>query len=443
MATEVVLPMLGVTIEKGHIVEWLKNEGDSVERGESLFVVEADKVSTEVESPATGVLAKILVPIDVEVPVLTVVALIAEPGETLADDIPATIAAPSLQNAPTVPVMDPPETEAGPTSAAPHGPLAIVPAARKLAQEKGLDLSTIAPSGPDGVILLKDVESASQRPPRRVSSLAKRYAHRQQVGLEDLEGSGIRGRIMRTDVQSVIDNAKRPELGKVIPMESMRQTIARRLSQSASTAPHIYFFTDIMMDPLLSFRREILPDFEKKFSLRLSVNDLLIKAMALNIRDYPILNGTVKGAEIHIPADINICLAVALDNGLIVPAIANADRGGLVDIVRQRIDLVNRARLGKLTIAELERGTFTISSLAQYDVTHFTAILNPPQSGILSVGKTQEELFLTENGTVKTRKKAVFGLAVDHRIIDGAVAAEFLQAFKAKLERPSFTFLNL
>jgi pyruvate dehydrogenase E2 component (dihydrolipoamide acetyltransferase) len=318
-----------------------------------------------------------------------------------------------------------------------------MPAARKLALESGIDFAAIDPTGPDGVILLRDVEAAAAAPAARASTLAQRLAAKEGIGLAGIEGSGVRGRIMRADVQSAVAQAKRPALGKVIPMESMRQVIARRMSQSAFTAPHIYFFSDVQMDPLLNFRREIVAEFEKQFGLRPSINDLLIKAVALNILDFPLLNASVKDQEIHIAPEINVCLAVALEDGLIVPAIANADVGGLVDIVRQRQDLVARARSGKLTMEEIERGTFTISSLAQYDITYFTAILNPPQSGILSIGKTREELYLDSEGMVKKRKTATFGLSVDHRIIDGTLAADFLQNLKWKLERPTFTFLHL
>ena len=442
MVTEVVIPMLGVTVEKGKIVEWLKNEGDSVARGESIFIVEADKVTTEVESPATGVLAKILIPVGQEVPVLTVVGLITEAGE----DIPADYSIQPI-SVPVVEAADRPAAAAPePTSAkapAASGPIPIMPAARKLAREKGLSIEMLTPTGPDGVILVRDVEAAAAAPAAKISRLAQRLAVKEGVALEGIEGSGVRGRIMRRDVDSARVEAKRPRSGKVIPMATMRQVIARRMTESAFSAPHIYFFTEIRLDPLLNFRHEVLPEFEEEFGLRLSINDLLIKAVALNILDFPILNAKVTGEEIHIPAEVNICLAVALEDGLIVPAIANADRAGLVDIVRQRTDLVKRAYAGKLTIEELERGTFTISSLAQYDITHFTAILNPPQSGILTLGKTRDELYLNNEGAVKARKIATFGLSVDHRIIDGAVAADFLQNLKHKLERPTFTFLSL
>jgi len=448
MATEVVIPMLGVTVEKGKIVEWLKKEGDSVERGESIFIVEADKVTTEVESPAGGVLAKILVEAGREVPVLTVVGLIAEPGEEIPAAYEPVVAAEAQAQAAAAAAAPVASGSSQPSAAIsvpgkPAGPIAIMPSARKLARERGIDLVTIEPTGPDGVILLRDVEAAATTPAGKASTLARRLAARQGIDVASIEGSGVRGRIMRADVQSAVAEAKRPALGKVIPMESMRQVIARRMSQSAFTAPHIYFFSDIQMDPLLDFRQEIVAEFEKQFGLRPSINDLLIKAVALNILDFPLLNASVKDQEIHIAPDVNVCLAVALDDGLIVPAIASADVAGLVDIVRQRQDLVARARSGKLTMEELERGTFTISSLAQYDITYFTAILNPPQSGILSIGKTREELYLDTDGAVGKRRVATFGLSVDHRIIDGTLAADFLQNLKWKLERPAFTFLHL
>jgi pyruvate dehydrogenase E2 component (dihydrolipoamide acetyltransferase) len=445
VATEIVIPMLGITVEKGKIIEWLKNEGDPVEKGESIFVVEADKVTTEVESPASGILAKILLPEGVEVPVLTVVGVITMPGE----EVPAHYLKAAADAAATAP-SGPEAAVAKPSPSAPavqtaENVIRIVPAARKLAREKGFELNALTGTGPDGVILFKDVQTAAATAAEstaRVSTLARRHAAQKGVSLAGVQGTGLRGRVMRADVERAIAEETAPRLGKVIPMDTMRQVIARRMSESAFSAPHIYFFTDVGMDSLLRFREEILADFEARYGRNISINDFLIKAVALNIADLPILNATIRDKEIHILSDINISLAVALPDGLIVPAIARADKAGLAEIADQRTDLVNRARSGKLTMEEIERGTFTISSLAQYDITKFTAIINPPQSGILSVGKTREELYLL-NGEVAVRKVATFGLAVDHRIIDGVVAAQFLQSLKLKLEKPAFTFLHL
>lgn len=441
MATEVVIPMLGVTIETGIIVEWLKKEGDSVQKGESLFVVEADKVVTEVESPATGILARIFLPVGQKVPVLTVVAVITQPGEVLASDYrggPA-VAEPAIDSEPA-PGPERVEAQTHTLSSAVPGPLRAVPAARKLARDKGLDLACVRGTGPEGIILYTDVVGVPATVPVAASHLAYQAAKKAGIGMEGISGSGVRGRIMKADVTRAAQEAAAPRLGKVISMDRMRQVIARRMAESAFTAPHIHFFTDVCMDALIAFRQQLLPDFEARFRLRPSVNDFLIKAVALTIRDYPLLNATIKGEEIHILPEINICLAVALPEGLITPAIPAADQCGLAEIVRQREELVRRARTGALSLPEIERGTFTISSLAQYDITHFTAILNPPQSGILSVGKTRSHLEL-KNGQVVSTKMSGVGLSVDHRIIDGAMAAEFLQSLKSRLERPAFTFL--
>jgi pyruvate dehydrogenase E2 component (dihydrolipoamide acetyltransferase) len=438
--------MLGITVEKGTIIEWMKKEGDPVEKGEIIFIVETEKVTTEVESPASGILAKILVPVGVEVPVLTLAAVITEPGE----ELPAEYAArPTEAPSPEMKVAVQAEQVSAP--AAPHpspavsgGPIKAMPAARKLARDKGLDLEKITGTGPGGIILIRDVEAALRagaEPAAKVSTLARRLAEKEGIPLQGIDGTGVRGRIMRADIKWAIQEAATPSLGKVIPMDTMRQVIARRMSESAFTAPHIYFFTDVWMDPLLDFREVILPIFEENYGLRPSINDLLIKTVALNILDLPLLNATLKGEEIHILPEINIGLAVALPVGLIVPAIANADKAGLLEIVRQRADLVQRARSGKLSMDEIERGTFTISSLSQYDITYFTAILNPPQSGILTVGKTRDELTLVE-GEMKVKKVSTFGLSVDHRIIDGTVAADFLQNLKWKLELSAFSLLD-
>jgi pyruvate dehydrogenase E2 component (dihydrolipoamide acetyltransferase) len=328
-----------------------------------------------------------------------------------------------------------------------------VPAASWMAREEGIDLSLVKGSGPSGIILVKDIENfkISRGPIETVkgrekihaSSLARKLAEKKGISLEAMEGTGTRGRIMMGDVIKAI---KRPPLptvekgafGLILPMSQMRKVIAKRMSQSASTAPHIYFFTDVEMDQLNQLREEMLSDFEKRFNIRISINDFFIKAVALTICEFPMLNAMVKGEEIYVMPEINIGLAVALEEGLIVPAIPRADRLGLEKIAQMRADLFKRARVGKLKLEEIERGTFTISSLAQFDIAFFTAILNPPQSGILTIGKTCDHLTL-KDGQVVTKRIARFGLSVDHRIIDGAVAAAFLHSLKNRLENPAVT----
>ncbi len=331
-----------------------------------------------------------------------------------------------------------------------------VPSARWKAKKEGIDLSLIKGTGPGELILPRDIErfkkteKALKSPASGrkilVSSLAKKLAEREGLSLEKVQGTGIHGRIMMADVQRAIQRitplyAERQGFGRALPMSQMRKVIARRMSQSAFTAPHISFFADIEMDHLITLREKLLLDFEKKFKVRISINDFLIKAVALTICEFPLFNATLKGEEIAVMPEINIGLAVALKEGLIVPAIPQADRLPLWEIAQIRADLVERARAGKLKLEEIERGTFTISSLAQFDITFFTAILNPPQSGILTVGKTTGQLAL-DGERVITKKIARLGLSADHRIIDGVMAASFLQSLKGRMEKPSSTLLR-
>lgn len=447
MATEVVLPMLGITVENGKITQWHKAEGDSVKKAEIIFTVESEKVTTDVESPATGILAKILVPAGMEVPLMTVVGVITEPDEAVPDQYlkgPVLPDASSQQEEVESPAKEMPAAAKVPVPPV-DGPLRMVPAARKMAREMGIDPARIKGSGPEGIICVGDIESAGQQQDPKASTLARRFAEKEGIDLAAVAGSGVRGRIMRDDViakQVEAAPSVGPGFGDLIPMSSVRRVIARRMSTSAFSAPHTYFFTDVALDALLTFRKQIVPDFEKQFGLRPSFNDFLIKAVALNIRDFPLFNAQIEGEDIHIMPHINVGLAVAQPEGLIVPAIVNAERIGLAEIADQRDDLVARARAGQLTMEEMERGTFTVSSLAQYDITHFTAIINPPQSAILSVAPTRDQLFM-DGDNVAVRKIATFGISTDHRIIDGTQSADFLQHLKWKLERPAFTFMHL
>jgi pyruvate dehydrogenase E2 component (dihydrolipoyllysine-residue acetyltransferase) len=459
MAIEVVLPALGLTVEKGKILKWLKKEGETVAKGDSIYEVEADKVTTEVESPASGVLRKILIPEGVEVPILTVVAVITGEKEELPEKYLTMAAAKPEKKEPELPRMQEPSVfvTSGPAE------IKAPPAARKLAKERGIDLLSIRGSGPGGTVLVRDVESflgrGGQAGPRILATpTARKLAGREGIALGSVKGTGVSGRVMKADVmesrsalQSAVPKPRVSEarvtqvskyrLGQVIPMNSIRKVIAKRMVQSKFTAPHIYFFNDVDMEKLLTLREEILTEFEENEGIRISINDFLIKAVALTLREFPLVNSTASGEEVRIFPEINVGLAVAMEDGLIVPAIPRTDQLDLGEIARYRADLVDRARQTKLTIEEMERGTFTISSLAQFDITFFTAILNPPQSGILTVGKVEEKP-VVRNGQMVIRRIMREGLSVDHRIIDGAVAAQFLQSLKKKLENPYTTFLR-
>jgi pyruvate dehydrogenase E2 component (dihydrolipoamide acetyltransferase) len=326
-----------------------------------------------------------------------------------------------------------------------------VPAARWKARAQGMDLAVIKGSGPGGVVLLRDLKperQVSKGETVRVSPLARKLAQALGVPLEGLCPSPASGRITLEDVIQAARGglARRgsdaPLLGETIPMEPMRRAIARRMSQSAQTAPHIHLFADMEMDRLEQVREELGPAVQERVGVKLSINDLLIKATALTLREFPMLNASLQGDEILVAPRINVGLAVAVPQGLLVPAIPGADELGLGQIARIRCDLVDRARAGRLKLEEMERGTFTISSLARYEILFFTAILNPPQSGLLTVGRTHEEVVL-RGGKVQSRRVARMGLSADHRIVDGAKGAEFLQALKARVERPASFLVEL
>ena len=442
MATEIIIPALGLITEQVKILTWFKSEGDRVEKGEPLLEIEADKVTTEICAPVSGILGRIFYPEGSEVPITKVAAIIVAEGEV----VPEAYRQAEGEFAPSVPQPSPAISSLEKKA---QKERKAVPIARKLAEETGVDLSLVTPTGPHGTIMKKDVEAylaarADEKRPQKVSNIARKVAEEFQVPLEGVQGTGAAGRIMKADVFRAAEGkaaASKEEapVGQRIPMSKMRQVIARRLSESAFTAPHIYLFIDVNMDNTLHLRESLEEEFEKKFHARLSVNDLLIKAVALALQEFPALNATLKGNEIVTHPDINIGLAVALNEGLIVPAISQADKIGLGKIAQMRADLVERARQGKLTLSEIERGTFTVSSLATFDITFFTAIINPPQSGILTIGKIEDQLYL-ENKEVRSRKICRLGLSADHRIIDGAVAANFLQTLKKILENPMLYF---
>lgn len=322
-----------------------------------------------------------------------------------------------------------------------------VPAARWKARSEGVDLAAVRGSGPGGTVLLRDLQGTEKvtfRDKTKISPLARRLADALGVSLEGISKDGPEGRIMLEDViraakaqAGVTEKVEEtPIPPRSIPMDPMRKAIARRMSQSAQTAPHIHLFCDVEMERLEQVREELLPLVLEKEGVKLSINDLIIKATALTLREFPSLNARLEEEQIVVAPEINVGLAVALPQGLIVPAIPKADRLGLGRLARLRWELVERARSGGLRLEELERGTFTISSLARYEILFFTAILNPPQSGLLTVGKTREELSLRD-GRVSVRKMARMGLSADHRIVDGAMGAEFLKALKGRLERPA------
>jgi pyruvate dehydrogenase E2 component (dihydrolipoamide acetyltransferase) len=419
MAVEVIIPSLGEVVEDVTILNWLKLEGERVQKGEALLEVESEKVTTEIPSPASGILGKILFPKGAKVAITKTVAIIVAEGEKLPEEyreIPPGLTARAIAPAAGAPLG----LEKG------RDRIRVAPLARKIAEKEGIDLSLVKPTGPHGTIMKKDVEAY-------LASIQRQKEEKKELGIP------ATGEVTPPEI---VPTVSRPMPGQKVPVSTMRKTIARRMVKSAFTAPHLCLFSELGMDALSEVRETIKASYEASSQFRISINDFLMKAVALTLREFPYLNARWGEEEIQLGEEINIGLAVALDEGLIVPAIPQVDRLGLEEIARQRIDLVERAKQGKLQKFELERGTFTITSLANFGITHFTAIINPPQSAILSVGATQERLVLRE-GKVASKGFAIVGLSIDHRVADGSYGAAFLDSLKKKVENPLISFLNL
>ena len=402
MATEVTIPNLGYTMTVAKILNWQKTVGEPVETGEILLEIETDKVTYGIESPASGVVKAILAKVGDEIPVGGLVAIIGRTDEEI--DVRSY----------------PKEKKEAP-----------VPEKVQAAGEKET-LPPVVPTAGGRVF---------------ASPLARKIARTKQVDLSGVKGSGRSGRIRMADVEKHILEGKprrlepTPSVGpvkvaEVIPLTTMRRTIAQRLSQSFHDAPHFNLCMEVDMTAAKELLGNAVPKkTEARLEVKLSLNDLFLKAVAVTLRDYPLLNARLKGDQVETLRDINIGLAVALDTGLIVPAIEKADQKRLWQIAQERIDLVERARQGRLTLPELERGTFTVSNLGMYDITFFTSILNPPQTGILSIGKTVDRPVVRE-GAIVIRPIVQMSLAIDHRVVDGAVGAKFMQDLKQGLEKP-------
>ncbi len=421
MAFEVVMPQMGAEMKEGTILRWLKKEGNPVERGEIIAEIETDKANVEIEAFEGGVFRKALVNEGDTVPVGTVIAIIGAPDE----DISAYVGAAPQQKAPTAATAAAPEAERAesptavaeapaPTPAAPtagDGRVRASPLARKLAQELGVDLTQIRGTGPDGRIVRRDVEAfAAQRaaaeaprPAPEAAPVAAPAAPAAPAGVE------------------------------VVAMSRMRQAIARNMAASKREAPHYYLTLDVDMTEAQRMRNEI-NAFADEAS-RVTVNDLIVKAVARALEAHPIFNSWFVDGEIRRHEAINVCIAIALEDGLIAPALLDVARKSLGQIARESRSLAERARQGGLRSEELTSGTFTITNLGAYGVETLIGIIQPPQTAILGVGAITPKP-VARDGQVVIREMMKLALSADHRVTDGAQGARFLTDIARFLEHP-------
>lgn len=429
MITKVVLAKLSPTMEEGTIVKWTKQEGDAVKVGDVLAEIETDKANMEMEALGAGILRKVLVPAGGKAPVGALIGVIADAGEDIAGLLaeasapaPASPAPAAAAPAPLPPVAatpapapaaPPPAPAAAAPAAAPGGRVKASPLARAIAARRNVPLASVAGSGPGGRIVKRDVVGYLAAPPapapaRPAATLTSRAA---------------------APVPSVPP-------GTAIPLTSMRRTIAKRLAESMYTAPHFYVTVEIDMDAAVSLREQLLAGEDVK----VSYNDLVLKACARALTRFPTVNASWTGEAIQTHAEVHLGVAVSLAEGLITPVVRNADRKHVVDISREVKELAARARDKKLKPEEYTGSTFTVSNLGMFDVVEFTAIINPPESCILAVGAVRKVPVVRGDALAVGHRMKVT-LSSDHRVVDGALAAQFLAEVRRLLENPAALLL--
>ena len=454
MAITFGMPSLGHTMEKGKIIEWLKQEGDAVAKGEPLVVIETDKVITEVESPVDGVVLKIAVAAEEERPIGSLLVLLGSADEQLSEaDIQQLLgdAAAAAPAAPPVPAPAP--TPAAPPRAAAAGErVKISPIARKLCDELGIDPATVPGTGPGGRITREDVEKAAQAAPApaaakrvKISPVARKLCEEMGVDPASVTGTGPGGRITRDDVLKAAEAAKAAPApaaasaaaGSTVPLRGMRGRVAERMFQSWNTIPRVTEVMLVDMNATVSFRQAMLVQWEQQYGVRISLNDLITKAVAAALRRHPRLNATLVDQEVHLHESVNVGVAVNLDEGLIVPVIADADRKDLGQIARESRELAEKARAVPMRLSpdEVNNGTFTITNLGTTGIDLFTPIINPPQVAILGVGMVQRRPVVVGDA-LAIRPSVYLCLVFDHRAVDGVPAANFLQELQRLFEKP-------
>lgn len=438
MAKLVVMPKLGLTMTEGLVSRWLKAESDAVKEGEPLFEVETDKLTNTIEATASGTLLKILAKEGDTLPCLAGVAVIGEPNEDISELVPG--AAPKAE-APAPAAA--PAAPAAPAKA-PGGRVVASPAAKKLAKELGLDIALVPGTGPGGRITEEDVKKFKAAPPPppeppkpapepgpKASPLAAKAAAELGMDLKDVPHKG--GRILAADILAAV-SAPAAEEGpreEVKRMNGMRKAIARNMQNSHMTSPTVTFNLGCDVTELAKLRARLKAD-----DIKVSYTDILVKLVAVALREFPLLNCSVDGDNIIYKNYVNMGVAVALDNGLVVPNVRDADKKGLREISAEVKELANLARTGGLPMDRLSGGTFTITNLGMYGIESFSPIINQPEVAILGVNTIVEKPVVID-GEICVRPILNLSLTADHRVVDGSVAAQFLQRVKKLIECPA------
>ena len=406
MATDILMPALSPTMTEGKLARWLKAEGDTVAAGDVIAEIETDKATMEVEAVDEGILGRILIQEGVEgIPVNTPIAILVEEGEAVPDA--------SASQAPAAPKAETVSAETTPAAPASKAPaeakgerIFVSPLAKRMARERGIALDALTGSGPNGRILKRDVEKGAAAPKTAPKAAA-------------------------TPVITASEETVRR-----VPNSTMRKVIARRLTESKTQVPHFYVSVDIELDALLALRSKLNATAQEN-SFKISVNDMMIKAVALALKKVPGVNVQFTDAETLHFENVDISMAVSIPDGLITPIIRNADRKSLRDISVEAKDLAKRARAGKLKPEEFQGGTFSVSNMGMFGVRDFAAIINPPQAGILAIA-SGEKRAVVRGSEIAIATVMTATLSVDHRAVDGALGAEWLNALRDIVQNPYF-----
>lgn len=446
MATIVIMPKQGLMMEEGTITSWLKKEGEAVTAGEPLFEMETDKLTITMDAEASGTLLKILHPEGDVVPITQPIAVLGEPGEDVSalvgGDAAPTQAAVPAEAAPA-PAAEAPAAPA--VERAPGERVFSSPRARLRAEENGVDIAAVPGSGPDGLVIERDVNAYMANKPA-VTPLAANIAKAQGVDLSGVTGSGSNGKIKVFDLPggspaaapaaqespAAVQQSRGTHTEK---MSGMRKAISRNMLASKETNAQTNHRIKVDMTAAIALRKQY-----KDLGIKISYNDIIVRACAKALADMPIVNASVEGDSILYHDYVNVGTAVSVPGGLIVPVIKDADIIGLSGIAARSAALIEKAREGRLTDADYHGGTFTVSSLGMFDLDDFVAIINPPESAILAVGKIAKTpvVVTDEEGedAIVIKSMCALCLSYDHRIIDGAEAAKFLQKVKNYLQNP-------
>lgn len=468
MAEIIIMPKLGFNMNEGKLVEWYKKEGDAVAKGEPLFSVETDKTNMDIEATGEGVVKKLLIQEGDQIPVTLPIAVIGAPEEDASAAIEEAVrqlkegggeTEAAEEAAPQAPAAEASAAASvkkeGKASVTEGGRLKISPRARRVAAEHDLCLEgiTIAGTGWEGGICEKDILDYLASNKLKITPVAKAMADAEGIDPETLTGSGINGKILKADVEKALaakaaqmEAEELPAAAKFspdgkeileeVPYAGVRKVIGDRMCESKFTAPHLYFTQKVDLDKLLKLRKEVNAAQDKKTS----VTDYIARATILALQKYPEMNASLVGDTIVKYKSVNLGIAVASPTGLIVPNIKNSQNLSVVELSKAASPLFEKAREGKLAIDEYTGGTFTISNLGMFGIENFTAIINPPEVGILSISSTKDEpVVITDaegNKEIAIRPMMNIQVTVDHRLIDGLLAAQFVTEIKHLLESP-------